>query len=66
MEHTRFIGLDVQKERISIALAESGRPGDVWSDSDWQIESCAKSLQTVRNLRGFGREAARGASGGGI
>ena len=25
MEHTRFIGLDIHKERISIAVAESGR-----------------------------------------
>jgi hypothetical protein len=27
MEHTRFIGLDIHKERISIAVAESGRAG---------------------------------------
>ena len=25
MEHTRFVGLDIHKERISIAVAESGR-----------------------------------------
>jgi hypothetical protein len=25
MEHTRFVGLDILKERISIAVAESGR-----------------------------------------
>jgi hypothetical protein len=24
MEHTRFVGLDIHKERISIAVAESG------------------------------------------
>ena len=24
MEHTRFIGLDIHKERISIAVAENG------------------------------------------
>jgi transposase len=24
-EHTRFVGLDIHKERISIAVAESGR-----------------------------------------
>ena len=29
MEHTRFVGLDIHKERISIALAESGRSGAV-------------------------------------
>src|SRR5665213_1674928 len=27
MEHTRFVGLDIHKERISIAVAESGRTG---------------------------------------
>ena len=25
MEHIRFVGLDIHKERISIAVAESGR-----------------------------------------
>ena len=25
MEHTRFVGSDIHKERISIAVAESGR-----------------------------------------
>ena len=25
MEHTRFVGLDIHEERISIAVAESGR-----------------------------------------
>jgi hypothetical protein len=29
MEHTRFVGLDIHKERISIAVAESGRCGAV-------------------------------------
>jgi transposase len=29
MEHTRFIGLDIHKQRISIAVAESGRAGSV-------------------------------------
>jgi len=29
MEHTRFVGLDIHKERISIAVAESGRTGAV-------------------------------------
>jgi transposase len=27
MEHTRFVGLDIHKERISVAVAESGRTG---------------------------------------
>src|ERR1700730_5470279 len=29
MEHTRFFGLDIHKERISVAVAESGRSGAV-------------------------------------
>src|ERR1700680_2785674 len=29
MQHTRFIGFDVHKERISVAVAESGRSGTV-------------------------------------
>src|SRR5665213_3188255 len=29
MEHTRFVGLDIHKERISISVAESGRSGAV-------------------------------------
>ena len=29
MEHARFVGLDIHKERISVAEAESGRSGAV-------------------------------------
>jgi hypothetical protein len=29
MEHTRFIGLDIHKERISVAVAQSDRSGAV-------------------------------------
>jgi len=29
MEHTRFVGLDIHKERLSISVAESGRSGTV-------------------------------------
>ena len=29
MEYTRFVGLDIYKERISVTVAESGRSGAV-------------------------------------
>lgn len=29
MKHTRFVGLDVHKDQISVAVAESGRGGAV-------------------------------------
>jgi hypothetical protein len=29
MEHTRFIGWDICKERISVAVAQSGRSGGI-------------------------------------
>ena len=29
MKHTRFVGLDIHKQRISIAVAERGRSGSV-------------------------------------
>jgi hypothetical protein len=33
MEYTRFVGLDIHKDRISIAVAESGRALGRWNTS---------------------------------
>jgi uncharacterized protein (UPF0147 family) len=48
MEHTRFVGLDIHKERISIAVAESGRSGAVEYLGEISNDPVAPSLARAR------------------
>lgn len=51
MEHIRFVGLDSHKDRISIAVAESGRGGSVEYFSEIANAPYAiKSYATVRGV----------------
>ncbi|MBM3575846.1 MAG: IS110 family transposase [Alphaproteobacteria bacterium] len=50
MEHTRFIGLDVHKETISVAIAETGRNGNV--SYHGEIANDALSINKLCNKLG--------------
>jgi transposase len=53
MEHTRFVGLDIHKERSSIAVAESGRSGVVETSVRFPtIPSRSVSCATASGVRG--------------
>jgi transposase len=49
MPHTRFIGLDIHKKKIAVALAEEGRDGEVLSygSIDNTPAALAKLLQKL-------------------
>jgi hypothetical protein len=55
MQHTRFIGLDVHKERISVAVAENGRAGGLEYLGDIANEPSAISNLCERLGRAGGR-----------
>ena len=52
MQHTRFIGLDVHKERNSVAAAESGRSGTVEYLGEIANEPGARSASCATALDG--------------
>jgi hypothetical protein len=47
MEHTRFVGLDIHKERISIAVAERAFWGGAIPWRDRQVLTQSASYATV-------------------
>ena len=56
MEHARFVGLDIHKERISVAEAESGRSGAVEYHGEIANDS-GRNPQAARSSRAFRQPA---------